>query len=753
MCGICGITDFTAQVDESLVARMSSLLRHRGPDDDGLESPGATTLGFRRLSIIDLAGSHQPLSNEDDTLWLLFNGEIYNYRSLRPELESRGHRFKTVGDGETILHLYEDHGLDFVDHLNGMFAIAIWDVRRERLVLVRDRLGVKPLYYALGDGKLAFASETKALLEVPWVTRTLDPDAIGAFLRYSSIPAPRTCFESVSRLPPGHLATFDRSGFHERQYWDVEYGVAAEPPEAELLEEVEALLTDSVRLRMISDVPLGVFLSGGVDSGLVAAMMAGLSTRPVEAFSIGFGHEGRFMDELRYATAVAQRYEMNHHVLVLEPSDLLQELDRVVWFLDEPCGDPAAFLTLALSEFARRHVTVSLSGLGGDETFGGYRRHLAIRHLEGYLRLPATVRNGVIRPMVQRLPESRSSKTLNSFRKAKRFVRMADGDTRSAWARTVSYAPGYDGAVLGEALGGSGIAAPGEAFERHWARIDSLADPVDQVLYMDTKMYLADQLLLVQDKMSMAVSLEARVPFLDYRLVERTAGISSRQKIQRGKLKVLLKKIAEKHLPRECIYRPKQGFSMPLDVWLRGTLRERVTDVLAADSVRERGVLSVRLCRMAQARVLRARARADDRALPRLSPRDVDASLRRRGRADDRDRAGGGSRRQPDMRVALVAHTSVPLDTAVRLVPRGPRARGAGHLVQPRAAGRRRCGLRRTRHAPAPQDPSLPLTRTPCPQAPASLLTGCRPCDVPVVERHGRSARTATGARRLGSRR
>ena len=373
----------------------------------------------------------------------------------------------------------------------------------------------------------------------------------------------------------------------------MEYGRTTERSEAEALSEIEETLIDSIRLRMISDVPLGVFLSGGVDSGLVAAMMAGLSTRPVEAFSIGFGHEGAFSDELRYARPVAERYGMNHHELILEPSDLVASLGRVVWHLDEPCADPAAFLTLALSEFARREVTVSLSGLGGDELFAGYRRHLAVRHMGTYNRLPAIIRTGAIKPVVGLLPESRSSRTLNAFRRAKRFVRMADADAKTAWARSVSYAPAYEGPVFGPALTGVTLDGRDDIFDRHWQRVAEVADPVDQVLYMDTKMYLADQLLLLQDKMSMAVSLEARVPFLDYRLVELAASIPSGQKIRGTNLKVLLKKLAEKYIPHECIYRPKQGFSLPLDLWLRGPLREQVNDVLSRDAVRDRAVFSV----------------------------------------------------------------------------------------------------------------------------------------------------------------
>ena len=582
--------DFGRPVDRDALARMSDMLRHRGPDDAGLEVHGPAGLGFRRLSIIDLAGSHQPMANEDKSLWLVFNGEVYNYRTLRASLQERGHRLATTGDGETILHLYEDHGLDFVHHLNGMFAIGIWDIPRQRLVLARDRLGVKPLYVARRGERLAFASETKALMELPWVQTTLDSDAIAAYLTFSSIPAPRTCFQGIGRLEPGHMAVFDRDGLNEHEYWDVHYRPRPRPAE-EIVEEVESLLEDSVRLRMISDVPLGVSLSGGVDSGIISGMMAQQSSRPVEAFSIGYAGEATFIDELSHAQRVAEQYSMNHHVLRLEPADLLGDFERVVWFMDEPCGDPAAFLTLALSEYTRRHVTVSLSGLGGDELFAGYRRHLAVRNLDRYLSVPGFLRSRMIGPLVSRLPENRSNRTLNAFRKAKRFVRMADADPRRAWLSSVSYEPPYTGRILGDALlsQGSGLGD----FDRHWERASAIPDPVDRVLYMDTKMYLADQLLLIQDKMSMAVSLEARVPFLDYRLVELAATIPSSAKLGSTRLKVILKRLAERYIPKDCIYRPKQGFGMPLDLWLRGALREPVYDLLTPSRVRDHGVFQV----------------------------------------------------------------------------------------------------------------------------------------------------------------
>ena len=596
MCGICGIVDFAGPVARDDVERMTSLLQHRGPDDVGIEMRGAAGLGFRRLSIIDLAGSHQPMPNEDETLWLVFNGEIYNFQPLRAMLLARGHRFRTTGDGETILHLYEEYGLDFVDHLNGMFAVAIWDERQQRLVLARDRLGVKPVYYALspaGD-RLAFASETKALLELPWLARTLDPNAITAFMNFSSVPGEMTCFREVRKLLPGHVATFERGRFDAREYWDVSFERQRTWAANDLLDELDALLRDSVRLRLISDVPLGVFLSGGVDSGVVAAIAAQCSSGPVEAFSVGYGSEGAYMDELPYARAVAERYGMHHHALVLEPAQLLSQFERVTWFLDEPCGDPAAFLTLALSEFARRHVTTSLSGLGGDELFGGYRRYLAAKYQRQYLRLPSAIREGVIRPMFDLLPENQSGRVLNGIRLARKFVRSVGRDARTTWAQTTSYLPSYPGAVFAGAMESvTRDTFRDSGFEGHWQRSAGVHDPVDRAMYMDTKMYLPDQLLLLQDKMSMAVSLEAREPLLDYRLVELAATIPAGLKIRGTMLKAVFKRVAERYLPSSCIYREKKGFAPPLQSWLRGPLRETVYDTLTPARVQARGIFQV----------------------------------------------------------------------------------------------------------------------------------------------------------------
>src|SRR5262245_36381229 len=591
MCGIAGVVDFDRPPDRELVAGMTAAIRHRGPDDDGILLRAPAALGVRRLSIIDVAGSRQPLSNEDGCLWLVFNGEIYNYRDLRADLAARGHTLKTSGDGEPILHLYEEHGLDFVDRLNGMFGLALWDGLRERLILVRDRLGIKPLYYAANGGRLVFASETKALLEGLGGAPGLDAEAIAAYMACSSIPGWRTCFEGVRKLRPGEMAIFDRQGLQTRQYWDVRFEGRPGRSLQETVDEVDALLNDAVRMQMISDVPLGVFLSGGVDSSLLAAMMARHSDLPVQAFHIGYGPEGAVPNETPYSRMVAAEYGMDYHEIVLGSDDMLADIDRVAWHLDEPCGDPAAFLTLALSEFTRRHVTVALSGLGADEIFCGYRRYLGLAWRERYMRLPRFVRESLIRPFVGILPEGRTSLTGDLIRRARKLVRSIDADVKTTWVRTVSYLPEYDGPIFSAAFRDvRRDSYTSEFFEDYWERTRDVGDPVDRATYLDVKMYMVDQLLHQQDKMSMAVALEARVPYLDHRLVELAATIPVGLKMTGSEPKALLKKLAERYVPRECIYRSKKGFGPPVDAWLRGPLRRQVDEALNSAQVKRRGI-------------------------------------------------------------------------------------------------------------------------------------------------------------------
>ncbi len=594
MCGICGIVDFNRPVDPAVVARMNSVLVHRGPDEGGLHAGGDAVIAMRRLSIIDLAGSHQPMSNDDGTIWIVFNGEIYNFREKRKLLESRGRHFNTHGDTEVILRLYEEFDLKFVDHLNGMFALAIWDSRRGRVVLARDRLGIKPLYYSLQDGRLRFASESKAILQDESLSRTIDVSAIIGFLNFNSLPNPNTMFREIRKLSPGHLAVFNREGLQIDAYWDVDFSRKRDWRESELLDAVDELLRDSVRLRLISDVPLGGFLSGGVDSSLIVAMMAGMSSHPVEAFSIGFGAEGAYMNELEYSEAVAKRYGAHHHKLTLNPDDLIRDIERVVWFLDEPCGDAAAFLTLALSEFTRQHVTVALSGIGGDELFAGYRRYLALKWHGRFLRIPKMIRNGLIGPALGLLPEGRASRLGNLSRIARKFVRDLEDTARDSWSNTISYLPDYDGPMFaGAMIDVTARSFRSESFDALWEHIDHWPDPVDQATYLDIKTYLPDQLLFLQDKMTMAASLEAREPLLDYRLVELAASIPTRLRLPGRQLKPILKRVAEKYLPHQCIYREKKGFVAPIGAWFRGPLRDRLEDALSPARVRQRGIFQV----------------------------------------------------------------------------------------------------------------------------------------------------------------
>ena len=573
---------------------MTRSMLHRGPDDEGIEILDNVGLGFRRLSIIDLGGSHQPLCNEDGSLWLTFNGEIYNYKDLRKTLEQRGHVLRTDGDGETILHLYEDHGLSFVDHLRGMFSIAIWDSKVQRLILARDRLGVKPLYFAQVGDRLAFASETKALLRVPWIPRDLNNEAMAAFMNFSTVPGPSTCFKSIGRLMPGHVATFDRNGFVSRPYWDLDFSNQRSWSPGALLDELEAALEDAIRLRLVSDVPVGVFLSGGIDSSLVAAMASRQAAEPPEAFSIGFEGPPSHYDEIPYARAVAQRYGMRHHVLTVRSEDLISDFDDVVWYLDEPCADPSAILTLCLSRFARQHVKVALSGLGADEVFGGYRRHLATKLYASYLHVPVAVRRRLIRPLLDLLPERRSSAFLNSIRVAKKFLDCGASDLKGAWSDSVSYMPAYGDAIFAGAMQSvtrSTFQDP--QWDEYWARAARFPNAVDQVMYVDAKTSFVDARLQIQDKMSMAVGLELREPLIDHKLVEFAGTIPASLKIPRFRLKALLKEIAGKYIPKDCIERSKTGFAPPLEQWLRGPLRSQVEDVLSVETVRRRGFFNV----------------------------------------------------------------------------------------------------------------------------------------------------------------
>jgi asparagine synthase (glutamine-hydrolysing) len=580
MCGIAGAADFrNRRIDEALVRAMCQALRHRGPDDEGVVffplagRPGsrraAAALGSRRLSIIDLTGGHQPLSNEDGTVWTVCNGEIYNFRELRAELEGKGHRFTTASDCEVIVHLYEERGEDFVSALDGMFALALWDDRTQRLVLARDRFGKKPLLYAQVNGRLLFASEFQALLRDGTLPREVDLAALDDYLAFMAIPAPRTIYRAVRKLPPGHLLILDRRGTTVRPYWRLSYGPKLRLGEGEAAEAVLEALTRAVRKRLVSDVPLGAFLSGGVDSSAVVACMAGLTDRPVKTFSIGF--EESDYDELPHARRVARRFGCDHHEFVVRPR-AVDVLPTLVRHFGEPFADSSAVPTYYLSRMTREHVTVALSGDGGDEAFAGYGRHLGFRLAEWWQRTPALLRRplaGATGGLAAGGPGARSLPV-----RAGRFLNVASRsrpERYRAWAGL--FTPEAMRSLRGCAL------ADGAASDALFDEAEGL-DAVDAALAADTRFYLPTDLLVKMDIMSMANSLEVRSPFLDRDLVELAARLPSDLKLRRFTSKFVLKKALAARVPAENLSRGKRGFAVPIGGWFRGELRDFLADHL-----------------------------------------------------------------------------------------------------------------------------------------------------------------------------
>ncbi len=590
MCGITGILyprDGRAVSLDELKQSCDTLV-HRGPDDEGFFIDGHVGLGMRRLNVIDLVSGHQPIANEDGRFWIVFNGEIYNYRTLRAELEDKGHKFATNTDTETIVHAYEEYGAACVHKLNGMFAFAIWDRAEQRLFLARDRMGVKPLYYYAGAACFAFASEIKALLAFRDVPRTLDLEALDSFLTFEYVPAPLSIFQGVAKLPPGHTLTIQDGKCRTEPYWDLAYpdpsghgDQAGEEAEQVLLD----LLKDAVRLRLISDVPLGAFLSGGIDSSALVALMAELVGGPIKTFSIGFDDPS--YNELRYAREVATRFGTDHHELTIRP-DVVDLAERLVWHLDEPFADVSAFPTFLVSKLAREHVTVVLSGDGGDELFAGYEWYVADRAAGWYQGLPGPLR-GAVRLAAQALPPS--SRKKGPINKVKRFVEGASLDESLQHFRWCLFLPeGQRAQLLTEGVRRAvGRTRPGDRFVEHLGRYPQ-ADRLWQQQYADMHTYLPDDILVKVDRMSMANSLEARTPYLDYRVVELAASLGSREKLRGWSTKRILKRCMAGKLPPEILGRKKEGFSIPMKNWLRGELSGMMRDLLAPDDLRRDGL-------------------------------------------------------------------------------------------------------------------------------------------------------------------
>jgi asparagine synthase (glutamine-hydrolysing) len=583
---MCGIAGYVGTSGAPALAAMLPLLKHRGPDGDGVHVEPGVGLGMTRLAIIDPEGGRQPMSNEDESVWLVTNGEIYNFRELRSTLEARGRAFRTRSDTEVLLRAYEEFGDGCVEHLRGMFAFALWDRRRRRLVLARDRLGKKPIYYRQRDGILTFASEVKALLAHGSVGREVDAEALHHYLAFGYGPGDRSMFAEIASLPPGHVAVADGVSVAVSRYWAPPRGSAAIPA-AEAPALVRQALAESVRLRLESDVPLGVFLSGGIDSSAIVASMRDVTGGRIATFTVGFGPADPSFDEAPYARLVARRFATDHHEEVLEPrvADLLPS---ILQHFDEPFADSSALATWVVAQATARHVKVALSGIGGDETFAGYPRYLGLALSRAYGRLPAAVR-GLARLAVARFARE-SEGGADWGARARRFVASSEAplpDRYLDWTRF------FGEADLGR-LATEDLRAlwtlPVDARQR--AAFATGNDPVDGAFRVDLATYVPDDLLVMADRMSMAHGLEVRAPFCDHRLVELSLAIAPRVKLAGGRLKALLKTAFADVLPREILTRRKQGFMIPLGRWLRGELREAMEDLLAPARVAARGWFS-----------------------------------------------------------------------------------------------------------------------------------------------------------------
>ena len=592
MCGIVGkvFGDMQKQVDKNLLKTMCQAIVHRGPDDEGIHLDGPVGLGMRRLKVIDLTGGHQPMSNEDGDVWIVFNGEIYNYLELRQRLEQKGHFFKTASDTETILHLYEEKGEECLDDLRGMFAFAIWDTGRQKLFLARDRLGQKPLYYAERNGALIFASELMALMCDKSISRDWDPLAIDEYLTYLFIPHPRTIYRHVKKLPPASYAIYQGGQFEVRRYWEARYEPISERPIEENVEELDALLGEAVELRMRADVPFGAFLSGGLDSSLVTALMQRASTQPIKTFSIGF--EDSSFNELKYARQVARLLGTDHEEHIVD-YDVRELVPKLVGHFGEPFADSSAIPTYHLSKVTRSRVTVALSGDGGDEVFGGYRRYQARILADYFNRLPSCLGRGMIEWIARQMKESTVYYGKSLRKKVRRFLEFSAAVREvpeTSWA--FFFMPQEKNALYSEEF--TDILNKGPFFpsyQGYWGR--QSPDPRQVMLGLDLVTYLPDDILVKVDRMSMACSLETRAPFLDHKVVEFMAGIQRKQKFTLRKSKVLLRAVARKYLPMAILERPKQGFAIPLGKWLQNELRPWLEELLFGQASRERGIFDL----------------------------------------------------------------------------------------------------------------------------------------------------------------
>ncbi|MFC1984802.1 asparagine synthase (glutamine-hydrolyzing) [Chloroflexota bacterium] len=604
MCGICGVFTFNGinfEITQDLVVDMRDTMIHRGPDDSGIYiSPDRRIgLGHRRLSIIDLSSAgRQPMCTEDGAVLITYNGEVYNHQRLRNDLEKNGHLYKSLTDTETILHLYEEKGVNCVNDLEGMFAFAIWDSRRRQLFLARDRMGEKPLYYTIQNGQLIFASEIKAILKHPQIKREMDMTALYHYLTFFVTPAPKTLFKGINKVPPGHLMVCDENGnIQLKQYWDViSTTEEGDYPEEYYVEKLRGLLTESIRKRMMSDVPFGVFLSGGIDSSTNVALMASQIDRPVETFSVGFKDQPAY-DEFEYARQIAREFKTNHHEIVIDQRDFMDYIPELIYCQDEPLADWVCVPLYFVSKLARKNGAIVIQiGEGSDEVFFGYDGYMSIlniynRYWKPYMKMPRVFRQGIYS-----LAHLLSPPKMRGRKDIKNILRQAAFDEELFWGGAIAFTEAHKKLILSNPTDWQGLNSF-DIIEEHLNKIDSQkpnADFLERMLYLELKHRLPELLLMRVDKVTMSTSVEGRAPYLDHNLVQFAMGVPSKFKIKNGQVKYILKQAVKGVIPENIIHRKKQGFSAPVREWFSGEMGEYVADSILTSKLRSRGIFDYR---------------------------------------------------------------------------------------------------------------------------------------------------------------
>ncbi|MFH1378727.1 MAG: asparagine synthase (glutamine-hydrolyzing) [bacterium] len=599
MCGICGFINYTRDKGPEVLRAMTEIMAHRGPDGCGTEllKSDGVGLGHRRLSIIDLTDNgRQPMTNEDRTIWITYNGEIYNYKDIRKELLQGGHIFRSETDTEIVIHAYEEWGIECLSRFNGMFAFGLWDSREKKLILVRDRLGIKPLYYTEFNGSIAFASEIKPLLIIPEVNRDVSESGLLYYCQFLWAPGSITPFSSIKKLEPGHYLVFNQKKHTIKQYWDVLFEQKISR-EKDAVEEIEALLFDAVDKRLISDVPLGAFLSGGVDSSAIMALMRKRIQDTIISYTVGFGEKQLqydiCSDDIRYARMMKEHLGgLDYNEIMLDPN--VSELwPKIVWHLEEPIGDPAALSTYLICKEAKHKATVMLSGIGGEETFAGYPRHYAMQLSEYYGFVPDIIKKIAVNPVLDMMPASKPGGCMRLIRNAKKFTKSADLPFHERYLGYFSYYSQQELKDLAYEQHANQYSTSQSFFMNKYFNRMRDSKQLNQILYIDQKTFLPDLNLTYTDKASMAASVEVRVPLLDHRLVELSASISPSLKIHAGKQKYILKKTVEKMLPHDVVWRKKAGFGAPVRAWVKDTnIKAMINEYLSPEVIKKRGLFN-----------------------------------------------------------------------------------------------------------------------------------------------------------------